>query len=142
MEESIVQFFSEETDFQLAGQESVRSWVTQASSAEEAEISFLNYVFCTDEYLLEMNRQYLDHDDYTDVITFPYSENTEIVEGDIFISIDRVSDNAAQLGIPFLQELHRVMIHGLLHLLGYNDKSPEEKIQMTAKEDYYLSLLV
>ena len=96
-------------------------------------------MFCSDEHLLEMNRSYLEHDYYTDIITFDYVEEN-VVSGDLFISIDRVRDNAKTLGQSVREELHRVMVHGLLHLLGYHDKSKEEQVEMRSKEDYYLTL--
>ena len=102
-------------------------------------IGYINFIYCSDEYLLEMNKKYLDHDYFTDVITFDYSED-KIVSGDIFISIDRVEANARDLAISFDEELNRVMIHGVLHLIGFNDKSDEEKQQMREKEDTCLSL--
>ncbi len=106
---------------------------------ESKKLVTLTYIFCSDEYLLQINQQYLQHDYYTDVITFPYS-NTEI-EGDIFISIDRIRDNAQSLNIPEKTELHRVMVHGLLHLIGYDDKTPELKKLMQEKENFYLNWL-
>jgi rRNA maturation RNase YbeY len=96
-------------------------------------------VLCSDEYLYQINLEYLQHDTYTDVITFPYSDTPDLVEGDIFVSVERVTDNAAQLRVHPTDELHRVMVHGLLHLLGYDDKTPESKIAMTQREDYHLS---
>jgi rRNA maturation RNase YbeY len=140
MEEAIIQFFSEGTDFGVRNPGICRSWLHDAAKEEGGEISFLNYVFCNDEYLLEINRQYLEHEDYTDIITFPYAEEAGKVEGDIFISIDRVRENANLFIVSFEHELHRVMIHGLLHLLGYNDKTASDKEKMTEKEDYYLEL--
>ncbi len=97
----------------------------------------INFIFCSDDYLLDMNKQYLQHDYFTDVITFDYSENN-ILSGDVFISIDRIKENAGEYKVPFEQELQRVMIHGVLHLAGYNDKTDEEKKEMTDKENEYL----
>ena len=96
----------------------------------------MQYVFCTDEKLREMNVEYLDHDYYTDVITFPYSDNA--VHGDVFISYDRVADNAQRLEVPFEQELCRVLVHGVLHLCGYLDKTETDEKRMREKEDFYL----
>lgn len=140
MDPAIIQFFSEEIDFELGHHEQRSSWLHEVAHTEGASISFLNYVFCSDEYLLEMNRQYLEHDTYTDIITFPYSESSDTIEGDIFISIDRVRENALLFEVTFEHELSRVMVHGLLHLLGYSDKSDEEQAAMRAKEDKYISL--
>lgn len=101
----------------------------------------ITLIFCSDEHLLEMNRQYLDHDYYTDIITFDYSDDDDI-SGDLFISIDRVYDNAAQNSVSRLDELKRVCVHGVLHLCGYGDKSDDESRIMRLKEDYYLDKYV
>lgn len=95
-------------------------------------------IFCSDNYLLEMNRQYLDHDYYTDIITFDYVENN-VISGDLFISYDRIKENAKKLEIELVKELYRVVFHGVLHLVGYNDKTDQEQSEMTKKENYYLS---
>lgn len=136
MTSNTIQFFTEDLDFNLEQADKITAWLTAVCSEENKPLDGLNYIFCSDEYLLKINQDHLQHDYYTDVISFPYS--TEIVEGDIFISIDRVRDNASTHGVDFLHELHRVMVHGLLHFLGYLDKSPEEKLLMTEKEDFYL----
>ena len=102
-------------------------------------MSEIAFVFCSDDYLLDINQRFLAHDYYTDVITFDYSIESSI-SGDVFVSIDRVAENAAQVGVSFENELHRVLVHGVLHLLGYKDKTSEEKAVMTDKEDFYLSL--
>ncbi|WP_236652834.1 rRNA maturation RNase YbeY [Chitinophaga vietnamensis] len=98
----------------------------------------LHYVFCSDEYLLEINKQFLQHDTYTDIVTFEMSEDPEVTEGEIYISVDRVEENAAKFGVPAYQELHRVIFHGALHLCGYKDKSKKDQELMRAKEDEYL----
>ena len=103
---------------------------------KEGELSF---IFCSDEYLLKMNNEYLQHDFYTDVITFDYTEQ-KIIAGDIFISVDRIKENALKYNITFENELQRVMIHGVLHLVGYNDKTEEEQKEMTKKENQYLNI--
>ncbi|MFZ4543620.1 MAG: rRNA maturation RNase YbeY [Saprospiraceae bacterium] len=139
IEESGVNFFFEETDFEIKNQDAIADWVVQTTSEEGCVFHHCSYIFCNDEYLHKINVEYLEHDDYTDVITFPYSEDR--IEGEIYISVDRVKDNAVLLGIPFENELHRVMIHGMLHLCGYTDKTPEDKSAMTAKENFYLSKL-
>ncbi|MFY0688320.1 MAG: rRNA maturation RNase YbeY [Cyclobacteriaceae bacterium] len=119
------------------------NWLTQVVNQEQKSwtIDELNYIFCSDEYLLQINQQYLNHDYYTDVITFDNSGSQEEIVGDIFISTDRVKENAQALNSSFHIELYRIMVHGLLHLLEYDDKSPEAKKLMTNKEDTYLSLL-
>lgn len=132
-----IQFFYE-TDFSISKEDVLRSWLVSTAEEEARKIGFLNYVFLDDDALLEMNKTHLNHDFYTDVITFEYNEK-EVVSGEVFISIDRVKDNADQLNVEFEEELLRVIIHGLLHLLGYNDKQAEDKLVMSDKEDYYLT---
>ena len=138
--EPVIDFFSEDIDFELPQQEQVIAWLQSVAKSENADIQELSYVFCTDEYLLEMNQQYLEHDTFTDVITFDYAEEEGIIEGDVFISVERTRENASGLGIAHLDELHRVMVHGLLHLLGYTDKTEADQQEMRNKEDFYLSL--
>lgn len=99
----------------------------------------LNFIFCSDEYLLSINQEYLNHDTFTDIITFDNSDTAKVISGDIFISIPRVKENASNLGVEEPEELRRVIIHGVLHLAGYFDKSKTDKALMTEKEDYYLS---
>ena len=134
-----ISFHSEQIDFSFSDDSAIAAWLLGVCSSEAKKPSDISYIFCSDDYLLEMNRQYLNHDYYTDVITFDYCTEDH-VSGDIFISIDRVVDNAQNMGVSSNDELHRVMVHGLLHLLGYQDKEPSDKEQMTAKEDFYLSL--
>lgn len=138
LEEQIA-FHSEGISFLPSDPDKLRRWISATVTAEQGELGDLNFIFCSDEYLHGINVEYLQHDDYTDVITFPYSE--DMVEGDIFISVERTSENAQQYGVSAENELHRVMIHGVLHLLGYGDKTPEEKRQMTEKENFYLQQL-
>jgi len=134
-----INFFTEEIDFKLKNKKSLRSWVEQTIIVENHTLKEINFIFCSDQYLLKINQYYLQHDTYTDIITFDNSEaETEIVS-DIFISVKRVTENASSFQIPILQELHRVMIHGTLHLLGYKDKSPKDKKLMTDKENFYMS---
>lgn len=118
----------------------VERWIKSIAAKYGFSIGELNYIFCNDERILAVNRQFLQHDYYTDVITFDYTTRTRI-NGDIFISLDTVASNAEQIGVPFLQELYRIIIHGLLHLTGQADKTPETKVQMTQKEESALSLL-
>ena len=134
-----IQFFSEQTDFNLPKQSDVSDWISLCISKKGKKTGSLNFIFCTDEYLLTLNKEYLNHDTYTDVITFNYVEG-ETVSGDIFISIDRVEENASDLNIDFKHELHRVIIHGVLHLIGYSDKSPEEAQEIRGQEDFCLTL--
>mgnify|MGYP000129352044 CR=1 FL=1 len=135
-----IRFFTEDIKLLLKNKAQLRNWFIATAKKEGANIKGLNYVFCSDAYLLEMNQSYLNHDTYTDIITFDNSETNENVLGDIFISIDRIKENAKNFGVTETDELHRVMIHGLLHLLGYGDKSKTEKAKMTEKENYYLWL--
>ena len=116
------------------------NWISNVCSSENNEFGDISLIFCSDEYLLEMNRTHLDHDYYTDIITFDYTEN-QIVSGDLFISVDRVRENASDFNVSFEHELHRVMIHGVLHLCGYKDKSDEEEKLMRSKENDALSLI-
>jgi len=135
-----ISFFEEDINFKLKSKKQVRQWITDTISAEDFNLKELTYIFCSDKYLLQINRQYLNHDTYTDIITFDNSEdNADIVVGDIFISIERIHENAANFNVPEVSELHRVIIHGVLHLLGYKDKTPADKQKMTEKEDFYLS---
>jgi rRNA maturation RNase YbeY len=113
----------------------------KVAKKEGYSIVGLNYIFCSDEYLLQINKDFLEHDYYTDIITFDQSEVKGKIEGDIFISIDRVKDNAKTVGSTFTQELHRVLAHGLLHLTGYKDKTPKDAKKMRAKEEEALGKL-
>ncbi len=138
---SSISFFSEDISFELPHQKVIKEWILNIVLLEGKMLKHLNYVFCSDARLLSINQQYLAHDYYTDIITFDSSLSTDVIEGDIFISIDRVRDNAAVLGISFFLELNRVIAHGVLHLVGFDDTAPLLKMQMREKEDSYLSLL-
>nr|WP_067056380.1 rRNA maturation RNase YbeY [Mucilaginibacter sp. L294] len=133
-----ITFHEEDISYKLKHKTAVRKWITDTIVAEGYKLSELTYIFCTDEYLLQINRQYLDHDTYTDIITFDNSEEEGVIVGDIFISIERIRENAGKFNVTESHELHRVLIHGALHLLGYTDKSPADKKKMTSKEDFYL----
>ena len=115
-------------------------WIESAIKNEGVVPGDISYTFCTDEDLLEINRSFLDHDTFTDIISFPTSGNPDIASGEIFISIDRVAENAIKFNVSTKKELFRVMIHGVLHFLGYEDHTSAEKKQMRAKEDNYLHL--
>ena len=136
-----INFFTEDLSFTLKRKTNIRQWILDTIVAEGYALEELNSIFCSDGYLLVMNKQYLDHDTYTDVITFDNSEALKTIVGDIFISIDRIRENAADFKRPFTNELCRVMIHGTLHLLGYPDKTKAAKSIMTSKEDHYLANL-
>lgn len=135
-----VYFFSEQTDFVLSKEANVVQWLNLVAERANYTINGLNYIFCNDAYLHQINVEYLDHDTYTDIITFDNSEEEQLIEGDIFISIDRIRENAATYNASFEDELHRVMAHGLLHLLGLGDKTEPEKIEMRAQENKALAL--
>ena len=127
-----------ETEFEIKDAQIWIDWIVESMKNEGKTIDELNYIFCDDEYLLQINRQYLDHDYYTDVIGFDNSEEDQLM-GDIFISVERIKDNSEQNNVPFENELARVIIHGILHFAGYLDKDPEDKNLMTSKEDQYLA---
>jgi len=115
-------------------------WIQQTIKNENKQTGVINIVFCSDDYLLKMNKEHLQHDYFTDIITFDYCEN-DTVSGDLFISTDRVEENAKKYKVVFLNELNRVIIHGVLHLLTYNDKTDEQQNEMTKKENFYLAKL-
>ncbi len=117
------------------------AWIRKVIENEGRDPGHLNFVFCSDEYLLRINREYLQHNDYTDIITFDYTEDLEGISGDVFISYDRVKENSKKFGVTTQEELYRVIVHGVLHLLEYKDVGAAEKKEMRAKENYYLSLL-
>lgn len=135
----VIRFFEEDIAYKLKQKAAVKQWITETIIAEGYKLKELTYIFCSDNYLLQINQQYLNHDTYTDIITFDNSDIASTIIGDIFISIDRIRENAAKFGITEVDELHRVIIHGALHLLGYKDKSPADKKKMTQKEDFYLN---
>ena len=138
-EEEDITFHSEDIAFNLSNIQILSDWLKTIIDSNNKKLSFLNYIFCSDEYLHDINMKYLNHDTLTDVITFPYSD--DLIEGDIFISINRIRENAVKLNVPFDNELHRVMVHGLLHLIGLNDKTENEKKLMTKNENESLSIL-
>ncbi|MFD1161335.1 rRNA maturation RNase YbeY [Hwangdonia seohaensis] len=133
--------FNYETDFSLENEEAVSSWISQTISTEGLKEDDINYVFCDDAYLHKLNVEFLNHDTLTDIISFDYSVG-KIIQGDIFISVERVADNAKDFNTPFEEELHRVIIHGILHYCGYKDKTEEDAKEMRNKENHYLKQLV
>ena len=141
MRKAPIYFFSEEVKYTIKNKILIRNWINDTIIAEGYQLDELNFILCSDEYLLAMNQQYLKHDTYTDVITFDNSEGLKTILGDIFISIERIQENARQFKTRTQAELCRVMIHGTLHLLGYPDKGKAAKTVMTQKEDQYLALL-
>src|SRR5690606_8419700 len=135
-----IQFFSEDIDFTLKEKQKVRQWIGATIKAEGfRRVGALSFVLCSDAYLLEINKQYLDHDTFTDIVTFDSSADESVIAGDIFISVERTMENAKKFNVSERDELHRVIIHGILHLCGYYDKKKEDKTLMTEKEDYYLA---
>jgi probable rRNA maturation factor len=134
MEETGIYFNTEEIDFELNNEEEVIQWLEKLIEQEDKSLRLLNFIFCSDDYLLRLNLEYLDHDTLTDIITFPYAD-PPVIEGDIFISIDRVRENAQLFNVTFEQEIHRIMAHGVLHLCGYGDKTEAEVKLMRQKED-------
>ncbi len=126
-------------EFTLEDEQQITDWVQFTLDTEEKELGELNYIFCDDNYLLDINIKTLNHNTLTDIISFDYTQG-EVVSGDVFISYERVIENAKDFDLKFRDELHRVMIHGVLHYCGYKDKLDDEKTLMRAKEDYYLSL--
>jgi rRNA maturation RNase YbeY len=133
----MIQFCTEDITFSLKEKLKHKAWLNEVAKQEGKKIQELTYVFCSDEYLLQINQEYLNHDTLTDIVTFDNSEDPKKIEGDIFVSIERVKENGDKLGTS-QTELKRVMVHGLLHLLGYKDKKKEDKTLMTEKEDFYI----
>jgi rRNA maturation RNase YbeY len=139
----MISFHPEDIKFNLKNKTILKKWITSIIKNKKRKAGELNFIFCSDEHLLSINRQYLNHDTYTDIITFDYSKDDvkQPVSGDIFISIDRIHENSEKFSKSFEDELHRVMIHGVLHLLGYKDKGKAAKTEMTRQEDLSLKLL-
>lgn len=137
-QDHFINYFYEEVDFDLPNPDLYSNWLKSIALKEEKEIQSLSYIFCSDDFLLKKNQDYLKHDTLTDIITFQYAADP--LSGDVFISIDRVRENAEKFKVEFTHELKRVMAHGLLHLCGYGDKTKEEKELMRRKEDQSISL--
>jgi probable rRNA maturation factor len=137
----MIEWFFEDTDSFDFSKSIIEVWLSDVCDAEDKELSELNIVFCSDEYLLKKNVEFLNHDYYTDIITFDYCVDSLIV-GDLFISIDRVKENAELNHVSVENELYRVLVHGVLHLCGYKDKSEDDEIMMRYKEGFYLEHIV
>ncbi|MAW95995.1 MULTISPECIES: rRNA maturation RNase YbeY [unclassified Leeuwenhoekiella] len=131
--------FNSQNDFSLQEEDRIKLWLERIAQKESFQIDELGYVFCSDEYLLEINKQYLDHDTYTDIVTFDYSDNG-VLNGELYISTERVEDNSKDFNVSFDTELRRVIAHGLLHMCGYGDKSVDEISVMRSKEEECLKL--
>ena len=132
--------FNYESDFKLPNEQELSLWISNVIKTEGSKEGEINYVFCDDKYLLEINQKYLNHDTLTDIISFDYTLG-KLVGGDIFISVERVKENAKEFNVAFINEIHRVIIHGVLHLCGFGDKTDEEISIMRSKEDFYLQII-
>lgn len=135
---SVIELFFQDIQPLSIPKQHIQKYIKKLINKELKQLGDLSVIFCSDNYLLDMNKQYLNHDYYTDIITFDYVEN-DIISGDLFISLDRIKDNAQQLNVELVKEVYRVVFHGVLHLIGYKDKKPEEQDLMTQKENFYLS---
>lgn len=135
----MIRFFSEDVCFDFNQKLLTKRWLKLVAEAEQRNIGDINIIFCSDPYILDINIQYLQHDYYTDIITFDYCEG-DVLSGDLFISIDSVRDNSSEFSSSFNDELNRVIVHGLLHLIGYDDHNDEDIAVMRSKEDFYLCL--
>eukprot|EP01132_Coremiostelium_polycephalum_P000287 gene287-374_t len=133
-----IQYFSEDVAFTIPHKRATNQWIRQVIRHEAHQLGYLCFIFCSDPYLYQKNLQYLQHDTLTDVITFNYAEQNGLIEGEVYISIERVAENATMYQVGFLEELYTVMIHGVLHLLGYQDETAEEKALMRSKEQTYM----
>jgi len=131
--------FNYETDFNFDNEEKLSNWISSVIRSEGFNEGEINYIYCDDEYLLKLNLEFLKHNALTDIISFDYTIGNTI-HGDIYISIERVLDNANEFNVEFLEELSRVMVHGILHYCGYKDKSAKDKQTMKAKENHYLNM--
>ena len=136
----MITFQAENIAFPPIKRNTIKRWIKEVAVQYQKKMGDVHYIFCTDDRILEVNNQYLAHDYYTDIITFDYSEN-EVISGDLFISLDTVKSNSKQFGTAYMEELHRVMIHGVLHLCGLKDSTEEEAKNMREAEDKALSLL-
>ena len=132
--------FNYETDFKLPNEKQITTWISNVISEEEFNEGEINYIFCDDDYLVNLNIEFLDHDTLTDIISFDYTLGKQI-NGDIYISVERVNENALDFDVKFLDELNRVMVHGVLHYCGYQDKSKSAETEMRSKENYYIEQL-
>ena len=136
----MINFHTEEIDFKVLNPIKTKRWLKSVIESEGFELLEINYIFCNDKYLHKINVEYLEHDTLTDIITFDNSEEDQLIEGDIFVSIERIIDNTQDFNTTFEQEFKRVIVHGVLHLCGYFDKTDEDEKQMRDKENYYIRL--
>ena len=135
----MIRYYCEDISFKLKDKALNNKWLKMVAASELRKIGDINIIFCSDNYILDVNMKYLQHDYFTDIITFDYCEK-DILSGDLFISIDSVRENSLFYGTEFPEELNRVMVHGVLHLIGYDDHTEEDIKTMRSKEDYYLDL--
>ncbi len=135
----MVRYFFEDTKFQFKTKRLNNAWLKLVAESEIKRLGDVNVIFCSDNYILDINNKYLQHDYFTDIITFDYCEG-DVLSGDLFISVDSVRENSITYGTEFENELNRVIVHGLLHLIGYDDHSKEDQKEMRSKENYYLSI--
>ncbi len=135
----MIHYFFEQTDFKFKPRRLTNSWLKMVAESEIKRIGEINIIFCSDNYILDINQKYLHHDYFTDIITFDYCEGDKL-SGDLFISVDSVKENSMFYNTEFDEELNRVIVHGLLHLIGYDDHTEEEQTQMRSKENYYLQV--
>lgn len=140
MSRGSINFFSEDITYNVKQKLKLKNWIRDTIAEEGQKLNEINFIFCSDDYLLQINQQFLKHSTYTDIITFDNSEKSGYIVADIFISIERILENAGKFKTSVTDELHRVLIHGTLHLLGYTDKPKTKKVLMTAMEDKYLKL--
>ncbi|MBR5212287.1 MAG: rRNA maturation RNase YbeY [Bacteroidales bacterium] len=135
----MISYYFEDTDFIFKGKTRNSKWLRLVAESEIRKIGDISIIFCSDNYILDVNQKYLQHDYFTDIITFDYCEGDRL-SGDLFISVDSVRENAVEYGTEFSEELYRVIVHGVLHLIGYDDHNDEDIAMMRKKENYYLSL--
>ena len=135
----MVNYYFEDTAFKLKAKTKIKNWLKLVAESEVYTLRNVSVIFCSDNYILDINQRFLQHDYFTDIITFDYSEGSKI-SGDLFISVDSVKENSIEYGTDFEDELHRVIVHGILHLIGYDDHTDEDIKIMRSKENYYLSL--
>lgn len=135
----MVSFYNQDTPFAFKYKRLTSKWLKEVAASEAKKLGPVSVIFCSDKFLLDINIKYLGHEYYTDIITFDYCEG-DVLSGDLFISVDSVRENASFYGVEFDTELNRVIVHGLLHLIGYDDHSDEDIVMMRSKENYYLSL--
>ncbi len=135
-----VKFFNQDTSYQLKNKKIVKDWIERTIQNERYVSGNINVIFTSDKYLLSINKKYLKHNYYTDIVTFNYCDE-RVIQGDIFISIDTVKNNSKRFGVKYSEEMHRVIIHGILHLIGYDDQNDEERALMRQKENDYLERL-